>query len=99
LVSKVQKMNNKQLELLVASISTGILAYMLATLFGGSLITLVISIVLGLTVRTKFFAVGVASLALWMILFKLIGVIMSFLLIACIIGSLVYFDFFNKRKV
>lgn len=92
-------MNNKQLELLAASISTGILAYMLATLFGGSLMTLVISIVLGLTVRTKFFAVGVASLALWMILFKLIGVIMSFLLIACIIGSLVYFDFFNKRKV
>lgn len=91
-------MNNKKIELLAASISAGILAYMLQPILG-SLIALVISVALGIFIRTKFFVVGVVSIALWMILFKVFGVIITLLLIGCIAAGLMYFDFFNNKEV
>ncbi len=85
-------MNNRQIELLATSISAGILAYMLQPILG-SLIAIVISIVLGFLVRAKFFAVGVVSIALWMILFKVFGVIMAMLLIGgIVVGCLIFLN-------
>lgn len=81
-------MNNKQIELLATSISTGILAYMLQPIFG-TLIAIVISVALGLLVRAKFFIVGVVSIVLWMILFKVFGVIVAMLLIGGIVAGLI----------